>query len=125
MKRNLLATIPLLVVAIGIGYFLGVGCEQDPISIGVEGAAAINVYEYPVANFQGGDWVDNFDTIHFNPNDDDTTPLLIIYGDGDSNGTEWQPLPLGDWQCREGGLRITNTAGHAMLRIVVVYEKES
>ncbi|MBD3372678.1 MAG: hypothetical protein GF403_08190 [Candidatus Coatesbacteria bacterium] len=111
-----------LVGAVLIGYLFGVACERDPVSIGVEGAATVKVYEIPAGNFQGSEYVE-FDELRLDPVDDDTTPMLLIYGDHGSDGVLWYPLDQEYWHAKDGNLHIDDDGqGTETYRIVLMYQ---
>lgn len=113
-----------LVAALTLGYLLGVACEVDPVSIAIEGAASVRVYEIPTGNFQGQDYVE-FDELRLDPADRRRTPMLLIYGDHGSGGTRWHPLSQVYWHAIDGNLHIDDDGqGTENYRIVFVYQKD-
>ncbi|MBD3400451.1 MAG: hypothetical protein GF399_08970 [Candidatus Coatesbacteria bacterium] len=122
MRIKPLAAVGTLVAVLGLGYLLGVACEPDPMSIGVEGAASVKVYEIPAGNFEGSEY-EEFDELSLDPADDDTTPMLLIYGDHGSERTLWYPLEPEYWHAKDGLLHIDDDGqGTEWYRIVLLYQ---
>ncbi len=122
MKIKPLTGVLMLVAAVSAGYLLAVACSYDPIGITREGAAKIKVYEVPGANFEGNQYED-FGELHFDPNNDDTTPMLLIYTDQNSEKVTWYPVPLGDWYARDGELHV-EAESNWWYRVVILYQLE-
>lgn len=122
MRIKPLTGVLMLAVAATVGYLLAVACSYDPVGITREGAAKVKVYEIPGANFQGNYYVD-FAELHFDPNNDDTSPMLLIYTDRGSEKATWYPVPLSDWFVRDGEMHMDAEANW-WYRIVILYQLE-
>lgn len=122
MKIKPLTGVLMLVAAVAAGYLLAVACSYDPVGLTREGAAKIKVYEIPGANFQGNQYVD-FNELHFDPNNDDTSPMVLIYTDQGSEKGTWYPVPLRDWYVRDGEMHL-EAESNWWYRVVILYQLE-
>ncbi|HUT98940.1 MAG TPA: hypothetical protein VM054_07685 [bacterium] len=122
MKIKPVTGVLMLVAAVAAGYILSVACSYDPVGITKEGAAKIKVYEIPGSNFQGNQYED-FAELHFDPNNDDTSPMVLIYTDQDSEMTTWYPVSANDWYVRDGEMHLESQADW-WYRIVILYQLE-
>jgi len=122
MKIKPVTGVLMLVVAVAAGYILAVSCSYDPVGITKEGAAKVKVYEIPGSNFQGNQYVE-FDELHFDPNNDDTSPMVLIYTDQDSEMVTWYPVSTNDWYVRDGEMHLESESNW-WYRIVILYQLE-
>jgi hypothetical protein len=122
MKIKPVTGVLMLVAAVTAGYVLAVACEYDAVGITKEGAAKIAVYDLPASNFQGNQYVD-FDELHFDPNNNDTSPMVLIYSDQGTEKATWYPVSSNDWYVRDGEMHLESESNW-WYRIVILYQLE-
>jgi hypothetical protein len=123
MKIKPVTAVLMLVAAVATGYLLAVACSYDAVGITKEGAAKVVVYELPGSNFQGNQYED-FGELHFDPNNDDTSPLVLIYSDQGTEKGTWYPVSANDWYARDGELHLESQSSNWWYRIVILYQLE-
>ncbi|OGD76845.1 MAG: hypothetical protein A2Y64_05120 [Candidatus Coatesbacteria bacterium RBG_13_66_14] len=122
MKIKPVTGVLMLVAAVAAGYLLAVACSYDPIGITKEGAAKVKVYEVPGSNFQANQYED-FAELHFDPNNDDTSPMVLIYTDQGTEKATWYPVSSNDWYVRDGEMHLESESNW-WYRIVILYQLE-